>query len=301
MTFSIRWLLGLALCVVPAVASAETPSGGATRVHRTARVRRAEPTKEQPCLRSPVEVVAGAESATFALSRCDGSPAPLAVDQISLLARPASAARPKRSLASLARGHGADLAPGIRRVDEHLVERLGLMVEHFRKSGPQPVRVVLVSGYRPRSSGSYHAAGRALDFRLEGVTNDDVVSFCKTLTDTGCGFYPNGSFVHMDVRDPGAGHVAWVDISRPGEAPKYVHDYAEPPAAPREDTATASAQPASAAKPETRSATSDGAAADGSASESLPSLPAASERDAARRPDQKGQKKVRIDARAYLF
>ena len=84
------------------------------------------------------------------------------------------------------------------------------------------MKLDVVSGYRPTSIGSMHATGRAIDFRLEGAKNEDVVAFCKTLTDTGCGFYPNSSFVHLDVRDPGAGHVSWIDASGPGESPRYV-------------------------------------------------------------------------------
>jgi hypothetical protein len=26
----------------------------------------------------------------------------------------------------------------------------------------------------------------------------------------------------MDVRDTGTGHIAWTDVSRPGESPRYV-------------------------------------------------------------------------------
>jgi hypothetical protein len=73
-----------------------------------------------------------------------------------------------------------------------------------------------------------HSSGRAVDFRMEGVKNEDVVAFCKTLGDTGCGFYPNSSFVHIDVRDPGAGHVAWIDASGPGETPRYVSQWPLP-------------------------------------------------------------------------
>jgi len=50
----------------------------------------------------------------------------------------------------------------------------------------------------------------------------------KTLDDTGCGYYPNSSFVHMDVRDPETGHVAWIDASGPGETPRYVAQWPEP-------------------------------------------------------------------------
>jgi hypothetical protein len=94
-------------------------------------------------------------------------------------------------------------------------------VDHFRKEA-KVEHVALISGYRPRSAASYHSTGRALDFRIDGVTNEALVAFCKTLPDTGCGYYPNSLFVHMDVRDPGTGHVSWIDVSRPGEAPKYV-------------------------------------------------------------------------------
>jgi hypothetical protein len=47
--------------------------------------------------------------------------------------------------------------------------------------------------------------------------------------DTGCGYYPNSSFVHVDVRQPGTGHVAWIDASGPGEPPHYVASWPPPP------------------------------------------------------------------------
>ncbi len=205
--------VAFALSLAPAVASAAPPSGKATHPNRIA--------KAHLCAKTPVEVVAGAESATFSLARCDGRVAPAGVEQLSILARPSSASKPKTPLSALAKAHGTDVAPGIRRIDSRLVERLESVVDHFRKEG-QLAHVALVSGYRPRSAGSYHQTGRALDFRLEGVTNEALVAFCKTLPDTGCGYYPNSLFVHMDVRDPGAGHVSWIDVSHPGEAPKYV-------------------------------------------------------------------------------
>jgi hypothetical protein len=45
-----------------------------------------------------------------------------------------------------------------------------------------------------------------------------VRDFCRTLRNAGCGYYPNSTFVHMDVRDTKA---FWVDLSRPGEPPRY--------------------------------------------------------------------------------
>jgi hypothetical protein len=64
---------------------------------------------------------------------------------------------------------------------------------------------------------------------IEGARNEAVVDFCKTLADTGCGYYPNSSFVHVDVRQPGTGHVTWIDASGPGEAPHYVSSWPPPP------------------------------------------------------------------------
>jgi hypothetical protein len=209
----------IGLVLVPALAGAAPPSA---KKSRTARI-----VKTSACLKAPVEVVAGKESATFSLTQCDGTAAPLGVDRLSILARPGSAPRPKESLTALGKMHAANLAPGIRRIDARLVERLELAVDHFRKQG-QPARVAILSGYRPRSSGSYHATGRALDFRLEGVTNEALVAFCKALPDTGCGYYPNSLFVHMDVRDNGSGHVSWIDASRPGEPPRYVSTWPPP-------------------------------------------------------------------------
>jgi hypothetical protein len=260
--FLARCLVALAVLTFPAVASAESPHAASpakapAKPGKTARVQKSE---ARTCSRPTVEVTSGADTATFSLTRCDGTPAPLAVDQLSILARPGSAAKPKQPVETLAKAKGADVAPGIRRVDARLVERLELAVEHFRKSG-QAAKVQLISGVRPRSAGSYHQSGRALDFRIEGVTNEALVAFCKTLDDTGCGYYPNSLFVHMDVRDHGAGHVAWIDVSKPGETPKYVSSWPRPkdetPGAkdPPDTSGTAIALPAlPAEEPEARGA-----------------------------------------------
>jgi len=210
--FLARCLVAVAVLAVPALASAEPPHAASPakapgKPARTARIQKSE---GRSCNKPTVEVTSGADTATFSLARCDGTPAPLAVDQLSILARPGSAAKPKQPLEALAKTKGSDVAPGIRRVDPRLVERLELAVEHFRKTG-QAAKVQLISGVRPRSAGSYHQSGRALDFRIDGVTNEALVAFCKTLDDTGCGYYPNSLFVHMDVREHGAGHVAWID------------------------------------------------------------------------------------------
>ncbi len=194
----------LALALIPAVAGAASrtdakPRLAGVRTHHIRQARATNEPKPRECVKAPIRVVAGAESVKLSLAKCDGAAAPAGVEQLSTLAR----------------------ATGARRLDARLVERLELVVDHFRK-GTEPTRLVLVSGFRPRSAGSYHSTGRALDFRVDGVANEALVAFCKTLQDTGCGFYPNSGFIHIDVRDPGTGHVAWTDASRPGEAPRYV-------------------------------------------------------------------------------
>lgn len=210
------------------------------------------------CLHDPVELVRGAELDRFALQRCEGGLAPLALERLSVALRPSQVARPVLDLRSTPRpgslskkaksAHDAKagkaeadkdvLPPQIKRVDPGLAERLDLIATHFQRPG-RPVRVSVVSGYRPASAGSQHAHGRAMDIRVEGVENEQLVAFCKSIPDTGCGYYPNSSFVHVDVRDPGAGHVSWIDASGPGEAPRYVTEWplkaakpaaAEPPA-----------------------------------------------------------------------
>lgn len=183
------------------------------------------------CLHEPVHVTRGTEEIELALTKCDGSPAAGAADKMGVMLRPGGTDKPAVS------------------IDAGLVERLGLVTEHFAKAGVTR-KISIVSGSRPSSAGSYHASGRAMDFRLDGARNEDVVAFCKTLGDTGCGYYPNSSFVHMDVRDPGTGHVAWIDASGPGEAPRYVSQW-PPPNAP------ASAPGAAPDKKETRAMIED--------------------------------------------
>jgi hypothetical protein len=177
---------------------------------------------KKPCLREPVTIGRGAEEERFSLTRCDGSPADGAVDHLSMLARPETFVRPV---------HGAPFA-GLHRVDVKLLERLQAVADHFAHG--HPVSMHIISGYRPMSAGSYHQSAQALDFRVDGVRNEELVAFCKTLNDTGCGYYPNSSFVHMDVRPVGTGHVAWIDASGPGEAAHYVSAWPPPPETPRE-------------------------------------------------------------------
>jgi len=202
---------------------------------------------------------------SFALTTCGGGTAPGAVDSLSILARPYDIPMPTASSApstvlsfpkkgakpskALAMPHD-EVAPGIRRIDPGMVSRLQSIANHFPGK-----TITLVSGYRPASKGSPHQAARAFDIRIDGVTNEVLVAYCKTLTDTGCGYYPNSYFVHVDVRPTGAGHVYWIDLSGPGEKPVYVKQWPLPEKAKPADMVKGeskiAAKDAKDAKPET--------------------------------------------------
>jgi hypothetical protein len=180
--------------------------------------------EKAPCLNAPVVFVRGTEEEKLSITKCDGTPTPQAIDRLSILLRPGNVQRPEEPIDVLEKHKGAEVAPGIRRVDPKLVERLQQMITHFARAG-QVTKVHVVSGYRPASVGSFHADGKAMDFRIEGVSNERLVEQCKQLEDTGCGYYPNSSFIHLDVRDAGTGHVSWIDASGPGEKPRYVQSW----------------------------------------------------------------------------
>jgi len=103
-------------------------------------------------------------------------------------------------------------------IDARLISLLGVVSNHF---GSRKIEVI--SGFRPYTPTQYtphsnHNHGKAVDFRIVGVPNEQVRDFCRTLKNTGCGYYPNSTFVHMDVRDSSA---FWIDYSKPGEPPRY--------------------------------------------------------------------------------
>ena len=103
-------------------------------------------------------------------------------------------------------------------IDPRLAALIGEVSDHF---GGRPFHVV--SGFRPYTPAQYtphsnHNFGRAMDFSVEGVPNTVVRDYCRTFRNAGVGYYPNSSFVHLDVR---AGKAYWIDYSHPGEAPHY--------------------------------------------------------------------------------
>jgi uncharacterized protein YcbK (DUF882 family) len=194
--------------------------------HKKDSAKRETKVAPKPCFHEPITIGRGTEEEKFSLTRCDGSATPEAVDHLSTLARPDSVRRWTGS---------GPLPQGMKRVDARLAERLQQVADHFAHG--HPVAMHIVSGFRPNSVGSFHATAQAIDFRVDGIRNEELVAFCKTLSDTGCGYYPNSSFVHLDVRAPGTGHVTWIDASGPGEAAHYVTAWPPPPEYKGEDFA----------------------------------------------------------------
>lgn len=160
----------------------------------------------------------------FALLECDGSVAPEALDRLSIIARPPQAGRPKLPLpdepdpASLASG---EWLPNVRIVHPRLI----WLVQRIGDAFPRKTLYV-VSGYRPEASGkSLHHLGRALDLFVQGVPNESLFQFCRSLRDVGCGYYPNSNFVHVDIRPYGSPRIFWVDAAYPGEPSQYVDSW----------------------------------------------------------------------------
>ncbi len=103
-------------------------------------------------------------------------------------------------------------------IDPRLIALLTIVSDHFGGR-----RIEVISGYRPyvstqQTPHSNHNIGRAIDFRVVGVPNEVVRDYCKTLRNVGVGYYPNSTFVHLDVRNAPA---FWIDFSRPGEPARY--------------------------------------------------------------------------------
>ncbi|TKD06602.1 YcbK family protein [Polyangium fumosum] len=236
-------------------------SEGAAGVSRTKKASTRTPSKKRkgtkkaeaetdrpPCFAPAVSIDRnGLEGETFSLVDCKGKVLDDAREKLSVLARPWGTPRPelpkakkpdpraaKQEKPAAAKGKGGkekepavashEIAPNVRLLDPGLLSRVEAIAKHFPGKG-----ISLVSGYRPKSRGSLHQSARALDLRVAGVSNEEVVAFCKTIADTGCGYYPNSSFVHVDVRTPGTGSVTWIDASGPGEAPRYVSQWPPPP------------------------------------------------------------------------
>ena len=85
-------------------------------------------------------------------------------------------------------------------------------------------RLEVVSGFRSpkvaKNPRSPHMKGLACDFRVEGVKTTDLRDYLrKTFDKVGVGYYPNSTFVHLDVRKDRS--AFWIDYSGPGERAVY--------------------------------------------------------------------------------
>ncbi|MDJ0764466.1 MAG: LysM peptidoglycan-binding domain-containing protein [Myxococcota bacterium] len=102
----------------------------------------------------------------------------------------------------------------VKRLHDRLIEMLQRVAFKFPDT---PIQII--SGYRPQSDGneSQHAFGRAIDFRMPGVPTASLFRCCKQLPRSGCGYYPQSNFVHMDAREK---KFSWIGekSSRPATA-----------------------------------------------------------------------------------
>ncbi|HXU05171.1 MAG TPA: DUF882 domain-containing protein [Polyangia bacterium] len=91
-------------------------------------------------------------------------------------------------------------------------------------------RLEVVSGYRSpkvaKNPHSPHMKGLACDFRVEGVTTTELRDYLrKAFEKVGVGYYPNSTFVHLDVRKEKS--AFWIDYSGPGERAVYSENPSE--------------------------------------------------------------------------
>lgn len=102
-------------------------------------------------------------------------------------------------------------------VHPRLALLLSKISDHF---GGRPIRVI--SGFREAGGytreSSRHVQGRAADIQVVGVPHRAVFEYCRSLRQTGCGYYPRSVFVHVDVREQ---HAQWVDWAEPGGRARY--------------------------------------------------------------------------------
>jgi uncharacterized protein YcbK (DUF882 family) len=85
-------------------------------------------------------------------------------------------------------------------------------------------RIEVVSGYRhpkfAKNPRSPHMRGLATDMRVVGIKNTELRDFFRSkFQRVGVGYYPNSSFVHLDVRKGAS--AFWIDYSGPGETAQY--------------------------------------------------------------------------------
>ena len=102
-------------------------------------------------------------------------------------------------------------------------------------------RLEVVSGFRnptvAKNPRSPHMKGLACDFRVEGVKTTELRDYLRKAFDkVGVGYYPNSTFVHLDVRKDRS--AFWIDYSGPGERAVYSENPSEDLKTGRADSTT---------------------------------------------------------------
>jgi len=101
-----------------------------------------------------------------------------------------------------------------------LISHLVAIAQHFG----QPIEIV--SAYRAGArTTSRHRHGKAVDFRLAGVSPEVVWRYAKRFQHIGLGLYPKSGFVHIDIRRRS---YYWIDDSGPGEPSRYRRGVRQP-------------------------------------------------------------------------
>ncbi|MCA9634359.1 MAG: DUF882 domain-containing protein [Myxococcales bacterium] len=105
-------------------------------------------------------------------------------------------------------------------IEPRLIHMVADVSDHF--GGKQ---ILVVSGYRPVRKTQFtphsrHNFGQAMDFHIQGVSNEELRDYARKFSKAGVGYYPNSSFIHLDAREY---RTYWIDYSGPGERPRYAH------------------------------------------------------------------------------
>lgn len=101
--------------------------------------------------------------------------------------------------------------PLVSTIDRRSLQLMFRAAYHFKAT-----HVEVISGYRKpgRRREGLHAEGRAIDFKLEGVTAAELASYLRRSPRAGVGVYthPRTQYVHVDVRETS---YHWIDGSPP--------------------------------------------------------------------------------------
>ena len=170
------------------------------------------------------------EGDKFAVIDCAGIVTADAIDRLSVLGRLPGTPLPALPLPLTPQTNPqfpGEWLPGVRLLHPRLMGIVQQIALAFPGQG-----IAIYSGYRRDARpSSPHLRGRAVDIAVSGVSNEQLYAYCRSLPETGCGYYPNQPFVHVDVREAERGSAAWVDISMPGHPSIYAEAWPVPTSA----------------------------------------------------------------------